>query len=92
MGFGLGADAIHSPNENYPLEQFFNGIRTIPLFYKHFVVDVHSSSSYYLNWRTYVSLTGFYYQNRRSANFYRGLADSQKIGRIAFLIYPYSVV
>ena len=46
----------------------------------------------YLNWRTYVFLTGFYYQNRRSANFYRGLADSQKIGRIAFLIYPYSVV
>ena len=41
MGFGLGADAIHSPNENYPLEQFFNGIRTIPLFYKHFVEDVH---------------------------------------------------
>ena len=41
MGFGLGSDAIHSPNENYPLEQFFNGIRTIPLFYKHFVEDVH---------------------------------------------------
>ena len=36
MGFGLGSDAIHSPNENYPLEQFFNGIRTIPRFYKHF--------------------------------------------------------
>lgn len=36
MGFGLGSDAIHSPNENYPLEQFFNGIRTIPLFYKYF--------------------------------------------------------
>lgn len=36
MGFGLQSDAIHSPNENYPLEQFFNGIRTIPLFYKYF--------------------------------------------------------
>lgn len=36
MGFGLGSDATHSPNENYPLEQFFNGITTIPLFYKYF--------------------------------------------------------
>lgn len=36
MGFGLESDAIHSPNENYPLEQFFNGIATIPLFYKYF--------------------------------------------------------
>jgi len=36
MGFGLESDAIHSPNENYPLEQFFNGIKTIPLFYKYF--------------------------------------------------------
>lgn len=36
MGFGLGSDAIHSPNENYPLEQFFKGIETIPYFYEEF--------------------------------------------------------
>ncbi|MDR0421906.1 MAG: dipeptidase [Proteiniphilum sp.] len=36
MGFGLGSDAIHSPNENFPLEQFYNGIRTLPLFYRYF--------------------------------------------------------
>ena len=39
MGFGLESDAIHSPNENFPLEQFFNGIRTIPLFYKYFAAE-----------------------------------------------------
>jgi Acetylornithine deacetylase/Succinyl-diaminopimelate desuccinylase and related deacylases len=36
MGFGLESDAIHSPNENYPLANFYKGIETIPLFYKHF--------------------------------------------------------
>ena len=36
MGFGLGSDDIHAPNENYPLEQFFNGIETIPYFYEYF--------------------------------------------------------
>ncbi len=36
MGFGLESDAIHSPNENFPLEQFFKGIETIPWFYKYF--------------------------------------------------------
>lgn len=36
MGFGLESDAIHSPNENYPLQQFFNGIETITWFYNYF--------------------------------------------------------
>ena len=36
MGFGLASDDIHAPNENYPLQQFFKGIETIPLFYKYF--------------------------------------------------------
>ena len=32
MGFGLESDAIHSPNENFPLWNYFKGIETIPLF------------------------------------------------------------
>ena len=36
MGFGLESDAIHSPNENFPLENFYNGIRTVIRFYHHF--------------------------------------------------------
>jgi len=36
MGFGLESDAIHSPNENFPLDLFFKGIQTITAFYKHF--------------------------------------------------------
>ncbi len=36
MGFGLSTDAIHSPNENYPLKQFFNGIETITYFYEEY--------------------------------------------------------
>ena len=36
MGFGLESDAIHSPNENYPLDNFFKGIETIPYFFKYF--------------------------------------------------------
>jgi acetylornithine deacetylase/succinyl-diaminopimelate desuccinylase-like protein len=34
LGFGLESDAIHAPNENFPLENFFKGIETIPWFYK----------------------------------------------------------
>lgn len=36
MGFGLHSDVIHSPNENYGLFNFYKGIETIPLYYKHF--------------------------------------------------------
>lgn len=36
MGFGLESDAIHSPNENYPLFNFYKGIETISWFYKYF--------------------------------------------------------
>jgi acetylornithine deacetylase/succinyl-diaminopimelate desuccinylase-like protein len=39
LGFGLESDAIHSPNENYPLFNFYKGIETIPLFYKYFVEE-----------------------------------------------------
>ena len=36
LGFGLEADAIHSPNESYRLDHFFKGIETITSFYKYF--------------------------------------------------------
>ena len=36
LGFGLESDAIHSPNENFPLKQFYNGIETIAEFYDFF--------------------------------------------------------
>ncbi len=36
FGFGLDSDALHSPNEHYGLFNYYKGIETIPLFYKHF--------------------------------------------------------
>ena len=36
MGFGLESDAIHSPNENFPIELFQKGIETIVEFYKEY--------------------------------------------------------
>lgn len=36
IGFGLESDAIHSPNENFALDNFFNGIKTIINFYQFF--------------------------------------------------------
>jgi len=40
MGFGLEADAIHSPNENYPLFNFYKGIETIIQFYKYYAEEM----------------------------------------------------
>ena len=36
MGFGLDSDALHSPNENYGLFNFYKGVETIPYFYQYF--------------------------------------------------------
>ena len=36
LGFGLAEDAIHSPNESFGLFNFFKGMETVILFYKHF--------------------------------------------------------
>lgn len=36
LGFGLGADNIHAPNENYRLDRFFKGIETAVAFFEHY--------------------------------------------------------
>jgi acetylornithine deacetylase/succinyl-diaminopimelate desuccinylase-like protein len=36
---GLDSDAIHSPNEHYGLDNYFQGIRTIPRFYLHYAEE-----------------------------------------------------
>lgn len=40
LGFGLDEDAIHSPNENFPLDNLYKGIKTITYFYDYFVKDI----------------------------------------------------
>jgi len=36
LGFGLESDSCHSPNENFPLENFFKGIETVVMFFRNF--------------------------------------------------------
>jgi len=36
MGFGLESDAIHSPNENFPVENLLKGIEAITYFYENY--------------------------------------------------------
>ena len=36
MGFGLESDAVHSPNENFPILNFLKGIETIAAFYHYY--------------------------------------------------------
>ena len=36
LGFGLGADNIHAPNENYRLDRFYKGIETAVAFFQHY--------------------------------------------------------
>lgn len=36
MGFGLESDAIHSPNENFPVHLFLKGVETIVEFYSEY--------------------------------------------------------
>ncbi|MDD2799326.1 MAG: dipeptidase [Bacteroidales bacterium] len=36
MGFGLESNAIHSPNENYPIDLWLKGIETICYFYEEY--------------------------------------------------------
>jgi acetylornithine deacetylase/succinyl-diaminopimelate desuccinylase-like protein len=37
LGFGLESDAIHSPNENFPVANLLKGIETVPWFYHYYM-------------------------------------------------------
>lgn len=36
FGFGLDSDALHSPNENYGVVNYYKGIETIPVFFEEY--------------------------------------------------------
>lgn len=36
LGFGLGADNIHAPNENFRIDRFFKGIETAVAYFQHY--------------------------------------------------------
>ena len=44
FGFGLDSDNIHSPNEKYGVFNYFQGIRTIPRFFRNFATMAHGKS------------------------------------------------
>ena len=39
QGFGLGADNIHAPNENYRIDRFKKGIETAVAFFQHYAAQ-----------------------------------------------------
>jgi acetylornithine deacetylase/succinyl-diaminopimelate desuccinylase-like protein len=45
MGFGLVSDAIHSPNENFGLDRFKQGIETVIRFFNNYSKYQHSFST-----------------------------------------------
>jgi acetylornithine deacetylase/succinyl-diaminopimelate desuccinylase-like protein len=43
LGFGLESNAIHSPNENFPLDMFYKGIETMAKFFKYYAQETQTA-------------------------------------------------
>lgn len=43
LGFGLESNAIHSPNENFPVDMFFKGIETMSYFFKYYEQEMQTA-------------------------------------------------
>ena len=43
MGFGFDTDGLHSPNEHFGVWNFYKGIETVPLFYRHYAAGKQSA-------------------------------------------------